>query len=118
MDKRWTGRETLALAWGLGLSWLWWKVYWETPLSAMNLHAVVAAYNVDAYLDGRLETLDVGYLGSLGHGSAPALNRLATAYGEPGVDWRTYDYYMDEPLGHYDRPWAARDLQSVRYYLE
>lgn len=87
-------------------------------LSAMNLHAVVAAYNVDAYLDGRLETLDVGYLGSLGHGSAPALNRLAAAYGEPGVDWQTYDYYMDEPLGHDHRPWAAWDLQSARYYLK
>lgn len=37
----------------------------------------VASYNVNAYLDGRLETVDVSYLQELGDGAVPALARLA-----------------------------------------
>lgn len=86
-------------------------------LSAMNIHAVVADYNVDAYLDGRMEELDAGYLGSLGYGAAPALNKLAAAYGEPGVDWQTWDFYMDHALNHYTADWRTWDAYSAWYYL-
>ncbi|MCI6646782.1 MAG: DUF4173 domain-containing protein, partial [Oscillospiraceae bacterium] len=86
-------------------------------LSAMNLHAVVAEYNVDAYLDGRIAELDAGYLGSLGYGAAPALNKLAAAYGEPGVDWQTWDFYMDHALNHYTADWRTWDAYSAWYYL-
>ena len=86
-------------------------------LSAMNIHAVVAEYNVDAYLDGRMEELDAGYLGSLGYGAAPALNKLAAAYGEPGVDWQTWDFYMDHTLNHYTADWRTWDAYSAWYYL-
>ncbi len=37
----------------------------------------VARYNVTAYLRGSLDTVDVGYLGSLGDGTVPWLARLA-----------------------------------------
>ncbi len=37
---------------------------------------IIANYNVDAYLDGRLETVDVDMIGRLSAGSVPALLRL------------------------------------------
>ena len=61
--------------------------------------------------------LDAGYLGSLGYGAAPALNKLAAAYGEPGVDWQTWDFYMDHALNHYTADWRTWDAYSAWYYL-
>lgn len=85
-------------------------------LSAMNVNKVVANYNVDAYLDGQLEQLDVHYLKTLATGIAPAMNKLSIAYGEPGVDWDTYDasaYLWD----HYESNWRSWDLCSAWYFL-
>jgi hypothetical protein len=39
----------------------------------------IASFNVDGYLSGSIETIDVGYLGSLSYETAPALQRLAAA---------------------------------------
>jgi len=41
-----------------------------------DVNSLVAAYNVDAYLSGRLETVDVLYLEELGGAAAPQLRRL------------------------------------------
>ena len=41
-----------------------------------NVTARVAQYNVHAYQSGRLETVDVGYLGSLHHSAVPYLEEL------------------------------------------
>lgn len=41
-----------------------------------DVDTVVARYNVDAFLSGRLETVDVGYLGSLSDGALLQLERL------------------------------------------
>ena len=42
-----------------------------------DVHTVVATYNVDAYLSGKMETVDVFYLNDLGDGVVPQLARLA-----------------------------------------
>lgn len=42
-----------------------------------DVDTVVARYNVDAYLSGRLETVDVWYLSNLTEGAIPQLARLA-----------------------------------------
>lgn len=43
----------------------------------LDVDCVVARYNVDAYLSGRLETVDIDYLRSLSDGSQKQLKRLA-----------------------------------------
>lgn len=52
-----------ALILGAGIAWA-------------DLDTVVATYNVNGYLAGRLETVDTSYLGSLGTGVVPQLVRL------------------------------------------
>ncbi len=52
-------------------------------LNFMNVDGLIARYNVDAYLSGRLETIDVGHLTSLSPASIPALIRLSSATEEP-----------------------------------
>jgi len=44
-----------------------------------DVDTVVARYNVTAYESGRLETVDVGYLGTLGSGATPYIQKLTTA---------------------------------------
>lgn len=41
-----------------------------------DVDTVTARYNVNAYLSGKLETVDVGYLSTLGDGAVPYLQRL------------------------------------------
>ena len=42
-----------------------------------DVDTVVAKFNVNGYLEGRMETVDASYLGSLGTGAVPQLARLA-----------------------------------------
>lgn len=42
----------------------------------VDVDTVVATYNVNAYLDGTLETVDVEYLGELSNGAIPQIARL------------------------------------------
>ena len=58
------------LAAGVGL----WVLF-----SFFNTSALIANYNVDAYLDGRVAQIDTGYLMNLGPESLPALRRLNAA---------------------------------------
>lgn len=48
----------------------------------INIDARIADYNVNAYLDGRLEEIDVDYLRGLSPDVKPALDRLGQATGE------------------------------------
>jgi len=46
-------------------------------VSFADIDAVVAKYNVEAYKDGRLQTVDVGYLEELSASAAPYITELA-----------------------------------------
>lgn len=46
-----------------------------------DVDTVVAKYNVNAYLSGQMEEIDVGYLGRLGPGTVPYLVKLAESEG-------------------------------------
>lgn len=50
-----------------------------------GVDARVADYNVDRYLEGSLQEIDVSYLGSLSPDAIPALERLATEATDPTV---------------------------------
>lgn len=45
-------------------------------VSWMDVDTLVAGYNTDAYLSGKMEKVDVAYLGRLGDGAVPYLVRL------------------------------------------
>ena len=63
------------------LPYMKWILLVSLVIGAMTLWAdvdtQVARYNVDAYLSGQLETMDVLYLSRLGNGAVPQLARLA-----------------------------------------
>ncbi len=46
-------------------------------VSWADVDTQVAKYNVGAYLSGKMETVDVHYLNSLGHGAVPYIEKLA-----------------------------------------
>lgn len=50
-----------------------------------DVDSQVARYNVDAYLSGSLQSVDVDYLGSLGDGAVPQLQRLEQEAPEESV---------------------------------
>lgn len=50
-----------------------------------DVDTVVAKYNVDAYLSGRMETVDVDYLNRLGDGAVPQIARLIEEAGNMNV---------------------------------
>ena len=50
-----------------------------------DVNTVVAKYNVESYLSGRLETVDVDHLSGLGSGAVPYLDRLATEAEDPFI---------------------------------
>ncbi len=50
-----------------------------------DVDTLVARYNVDAYLSGSLQSVDVGYLYGLGDSSVPYLSRLAELSQDPDV---------------------------------
>lgn len=51
-------------------------------LSLANVNGIIADYNVDRYLDGKLDTVDIGALDQLDDSAIPALVRLAEALDE------------------------------------
>ena len=51
----------------------------------VDVDSFVAKYNVDAYLAGRLETVDVSHLSSLGQGAVPHIYRLSQEADDPEV---------------------------------
>ena len=71
---------------------------------------IIADYNVDAYLDGRLETVDVDMIGRLSAGSVPALLRLYDEAGDGTVRDRTATY-LDRFA---DREYEPADFNLTR----
>ncbi len=93
-------------------------------VSWADVDTQVARYNVDAYLSGRMDTVDVHYLNRLGDGAVPQLARLAKEAGNADVaetaktalenryadvakDFRGWNYanfaaseYLQEPQGY------------------
>ncbi|NCB52239.1 MAG: DUF4173 domain-containing protein [Clostridia bacterium] len=91
----------------------------------INIDARIADYNVNAYLDGRLEEVDIYYLARLSPDVVPALLRLRDAAGEDYTGAGDSDFYIscdisdaiDGALGRYHNPSSWRDwcYSYVRY---
>lgn len=60
----------------------------------INIDARIADYNVNAYLDGRLEDVDIYYLARLSPDVVPALERLRDAAGEDYKGAGDSDFYI------------------------
>lgn len=79
-----------------------------------DVDAVVAKYNVDAYLSGKLQTVDVGYLACLGDGTTPYLLQLTQVEDEEIA--QTASNYLDSrrqyPSVEDIRDWNFADHQS------
>lgn len=82
-----------------------------------DVDSVVAGYNVDAYLSGRLETVDVDHLSGLGTGAVPHLDRLAREAEDPMVreyaenvlrDWWIYTRHGLQAWNYTDH--VAREI--------
>lgn len=83
-----------------------------------DVDTVVARYNVNAYLSGRLETVDVGYLGTLGSGATPYIQKLTTAADPQVADSAKSHIMCREYLEIQDfRDWNYADsLSDVLFY--
>lgn len=71
----------------------------------LDVDNMVACYNVDAYLSGRLAHLDMEYLCSLGSGAAPHITRLANVTRNPEIFQIAHEY-----LSHFTS--QSTDLRS------
>jgi hypothetical protein len=74
--------------------------------SMSNICARIADYNVDAYLDGRVEQMDAEYLTNLSSDAKPALQRLDEAM---GTDWAQFGGVLE-----FGDNWADKGLFSIR----
>ena len=70
--------------------------------------ARVADYNVDAFLDGRLTTVDVDYLESLGTDARPALGRLAAGSDASDREIRQALKYLEQDAELARARWTTR----------
>ena len=88
---------------------------------------LIAEYNVDAYLSGRTEQMDVNYLcgsGDIGDGAIPALERLVKETDEKEIRDRA-QWEIDNYIGRlrgarkgeksYKLPWYVVCLQDLQY---
>lgn len=98
-------------------------------LGAGDLNTRIANYNCDAYLDGRLQAVDVAYLTSLGDAGVPALLRLtedplygrAAKAGLADAAMRLYEGTYDDagvfhPAARAERRFYALHLPQIRAY--
>ena len=74
-----------------------------------DVDSVVAGYNVNAYLSGRLETVDVEHLSDLGSGAVPHLDRLAREAADPAIR-----EYAENVLRNW-RIYTRQDLRAWNY---
>lgn len=74
----------------------------------LDVDSVVARYNVDAYLAGRMETVDVHYLEHLGDGALLQLERLAKLAPEASVARRAQSALRCR--------YSAEDLRGWNYF--
>lgn len=75
----------------------------------MDVNTQVARYNVDAYLSGKLETVDVGHLKSLGDSAVPQLARLAEEAPEEKVRKEAARWVAERYW------WEAEDFREWNY---
>lgn len=94
--------------WAAGCVLVMWLCFAFVPLGS-----IIASYNVDAYLDGRLEQVDATYLYSLGPGSLEPLRELRAS----GLKWNdgTWpDDHLDNLIDNLENPdtprWSAAVL--------
>ncbi len=78
----------------------------------------VAKYNVDAYLTGKLETVDVYHLYSLGDGAFFHLNRLAENASDPEIRAEAYRYVKQKSKYTMDdfREWNYVNHKMEQYW--
>jgi len=85
-----------------------------------DVDAVVAKYNVNGYLEGRMETIDVSYLGTLETGAVPQLARLAEEAPDAAVareaQWILSNWYLSAPADF--REWNYSDHEAQKYLPE
>lgn len=94
--------------WAAGCVLVMWLCFAFVPLGS-----IIASYNVDAYLGGRLEQVDATYLYSLGPGSLEPLLELRAS----GLEWNdgTWpDDHLDNLIDNLENPdtprWSAAVL--------
>lgn len=81
----------------------------------VDVDTVVANYNVSAYLDGRLETVDFRYLAELGDGAVPHIARL-TDHTDPDIAARARALlYKRRAIEGDFRSWNFADWFAGRY---
>lgn len=67
-------------------------------LSVANVDGIIASHNVDRFLDGRTDVIDLGAMDMLGDAAIPEVIRLAEAMEESGVTYKNnavYDGLID-----------------------
>ncbi len=78
-----------------------------------DVDTVVANYNSESYLSGRLETVDVSHLSGLGSGAIPALDRLAQNAPDPEIRQKAEDVLRGRTIWNSDlRGWNWTDHQA------
>ncbi len=71
-------------------------------LSLSNVDAFIAKYNVDRYLDGTLETVDIDAMDNLGDAAVPQLVRLAEILDKKtGTDISKVEYNFEDESMYY-----------------
>ena len=97
-----------------------------------DVDTVVARYNVTAYREGRLETVDVMYLDELGNGAAPYIASLAgdadmtvaeqakellgRTYHDTPADFRSWNYVNHAAKKYYPQPGDLAIPKEVASY--
>ena len=83
----------------------------------IDVDTQVARYNVDAYLSGKLETVDVRYIRQLGSGAVEQLHRLTEGAQDEAVREKAQDYLLTYSLqrGADFRGWNYADHSAAQY---
>lgn len=79
------------------------------------MDAQVARYNVDAYLSGKLETVDVTYLSRLNSSAMPQIERLAQHAQDTTVARTAKHMLRCRYVAEDFRSWNYADAATYRY---
>lgn len=82
----------------------------------LDVDSMVAGFNVDAYLSGRLSHLDMEHLTSLGSGAAPHIDRLAKMTSDPAMLQIAKAYlsgYESQTMDLRSWNWSAATAQQL-----
>ena len=78
-----------------------------------DVDTVVARYNVEAYQSGKLETVDMEHLESLGYGAVPYIAQLRKD-SDPAVSKAAWDIYFS--YRNWDREMTSGKIKDFRYW--